>query len=188
MMNVYSLDKKHIAGVATLGEFYKIGSKSKNSYGYLHTILAEDGFLYYSDGYFLIKIPYKSVPNGCYSVHSQTAAELLLVPSKLTKDELLNYSRCIEKATNDATFFTEFPANKIDSPADIVAIFVGFWVFKNPSSIEKLYSFNEKFLKPLFKENLEYTIGAVSANQIVFTYKDILITIMGKIVHNNNAQ
>jgi hypothetical protein len=184
MMNVYSLDKKH-EGMATLGEFYKIGIKSKNSYGYLHTILADDGFLYYTDNHFLVKIPCENVPDGCYSVHSQTATELLLVQNKLTKDELPNYSRCIEKATNDATFFTEFPANKIDSPADIVAIFVGFWVFKNPSSIETLYSFDERFLKPLFKEHLDYTIGAVSANQIVFTYRDILITIMGKTVHNN---
>jgi len=186
MMNVYSLDKKHVEGVATLGEFYKIGSKSKKHYGYVRTILVEDDFLYYSDGYFLIRIPCENIPNGCYSVHSQTAAELLLAPNELKKDELPNYSRCIEKTINNTTFFTEFPANKIESPADIVAIFVGFWVFKNPSSIEEIYSFDERFLKPLFKEKLEYTIGAVSANQIVFTYKDILITIMGKIVHNNN--
>jgi hypothetical protein len=185
MMNVYSLDKKHVEGVATLGEFYKIGSKSKNSYGYLHTILADDGFLYYSNGYFLIKIPCKSVPNGCYSVHSQTATELLLVPNKLKKDELPNYFRSIEKATNNTTVFTNFSETRIDSPTDIVAVFVSFCFFKNFSSIDNLRSFDEKFLKPLFKENLNYTISAVSADQIVFTYNDIIITVMGKIVNKN---
>ena len=113
MLNVYSLDKKHVEGMATLGEFYKVGIKSKNAYSaYSHTILADDNFLYYTNGCFIVKIPCESVPNGCYSVHSQTAAELLLAPNKLTKDELPNYSRCLEKTTNNMTFFTEFSANK----------------------------------------------------------------------------
>lgn len=182
MMNVYSLGKKHVEGVATLGEFYKIGSKAP--YGYCRTILAEDGFLYYTNGYFLLKIPCKSVPNGCYSVHSQSTKELLLVPNKLKKDELPNYSSCIKKATNNTTVFTNFSETRIDSPTDIVAVFTGFCFSKNFSSIDKLRSFDEKFLKPLFKENLEYTISAVSADQITFTYNEIIVIVMARIIKN----
>lgn len=185
MMNVYSLDKKHVEGVATLGEFYKIEGKSKSPYGYLRTILADDGFLYYTNGYFLIRIPCESIPNGCYSVHSQSTKELLLIQNELTKDELPNYFKHIERATTNPTVFTNFSETRINSPTDIVAVFVGFCFFKNFSSIDKLRSFDEKFLKPLFKENLEYTIGAVSADQIIFTYKDIIVTVLGKIVTKN---
>lgn len=184
MINIYSLNKK-VEGVDTLGAFYKVGSKSKTPFVYLHTILAEDGFLYYTNSYFLIRIPCESIPNGCYSVHSQSAKELLLTPNKLNKDELPNYPGCIDKATTKPTFFTEFCAAQINSPADIVAVVTGFCFFKNFSSIDKLRFFDERFLKPLFKEHLNFTVGTVSADQIIFTYKDIIITVLGKIVHNN---
>lgn len=184
MINIYSLSKK-VEGVDTLEAFYKVGSKSKNTYGYLYTILAEDGFLYYTDGHFLIKIPYENIPNGCYAVHSQSAKELSLIQSKLNKNELPNYSKSIDKATANPTFFTDFSATKINSPADIVAVFTGFCFFKNFTSIDKLRSFDEKFLKPLFKEHLNFTVGAVSADQILFTYNEIIITVMGIAMHNN---
>lgn len=185
MINIYSLDKKHVEGVATLGAFYGIRNKSKNTCGYLRTILADDGFLYYTDGHFLIRIPCESISNGCYSVHSQSAKELSLIQSKLNKDELPNYPKCIAKATANPTFFTDFSAARINSPADIVAVFTGFCFFKNFASIDKLRSFDEKFLKPLFKEHLNFTVGAVSADQILLTYNGIIITVMGIAMRNN---